>query len=259
MRLRLRIILSLTGASALVLLAGGPAAASSGTPGPIPDEAIAARIETAERSFRPEELPAKLREQLPGDLATTAPHAFSVWRDVPALNPDGTVNVYVEIERGTLTKWEFSLAENRCKVDRILPDSLGGYPVNYGFVPGTMAWDGDPFDHLLIGAKLPSGVLLRAVILGTMRFVDEKGMDSKVIVAPAAPDGKPLQALDDETRKALERFFNAYKKHDAAKGKFSRVLGFGDAAEGLRYVKATAAFVTEAKTAATATSAAGAR
>jgi inorganic pyrophosphatase len=230
----------------LFLIAGVLAApASDVATAPVataPAETAEAKIARYEREFKLGELPAATRPKLAKSLADTAPFPFVIWRDVPALNPDGTINVYVEIEKGESTKWEFDLARNRRAVDRVIPDSLGGYPINYGFVPQTIFDDGDPFDHVMLGPKATGGALLTCAIVGNMRFVDEKGIDSKVVVSPIDAEGKPLFTLDAATRTALETFFNAYKKHEKSKGKFSRMLGFGDAAEGRRYVEAATGY-----------------
>ena len=84
---------------------------------------------------------------------------------------------------GELTKDQFDMSTNARKgpVDRVMPDGMGGYPVNYGYVPQTVSYDGDPFDVLVLGPALPGGELVQGVIVGLMLMEDEKGLDSKVI------------------------------------------------------------------------------
>jgi inorganic pyrophosphatase len=72
--------------------------------------------------------------------------------------------------------WRVARANARV-IDRMIPEDIGGYPVNYGFVPQTVSYDGDPFD--VLGPPLPDGRLLRGVIAGVMFMEDEKGLDSK--------------------------------------------------------------------------------
>ena len=43
------------------------------------------------------------------------------------------------------------MSTNERAIDRIIPKAIGGYPVNYGFVPQTVSYDGDPFDVLVLG------------------------------------------------------------------------------------------------------------
>jgi inorganic pyrophosphatase len=40
------------------------------------------------------------------------------------------------------------MGKNARAIDRMMPESVGGYPINYGFVPQTVSYDGDPFDAL---------------------------------------------------------------------------------------------------------------
>ena len=68
-----------------------------------------------------------------------APHARHVWRDSPAVNPDGTVNGYIEISRGDRRKFELDMSKNARAIDRMISERIGGYPVNYGFVPQTIS------------------------------------------------------------------------------------------------------------------------
>ena len=102
--------------------------------------------QTPERA--PNVLPPLGTTQLVRSLAAVEPHAKNVWRDSAPLNADGTVNGFIEIARGDRRKWEFDLARNALAIDRVMPESVGGYPVNYGFVPQTISYDGDPFDAL---------------------------------------------------------------------------------------------------------------
>jgi inorganic pyrophosphatase len=50
----------------------------------------------------------------------------------------------------------------------IMPDQIGGYPVNYGFVPQTVSYDGDPFDALVLGPPIRGGRVVRGTIVGLM-------------------------------------------------------------------------------------------
>src|SRR5690349_10886064 len=79
-------------------------------------------------------LPAAAATQLRRSLDAAAPHARHIWRDSPAMNADGTVNGYIEIPRGERRKYEFDMSANARAIDRVIPEQVGGYPVNYGFV-----------------------------------------------------------------------------------------------------------------------------
>src|SRR5688572_23382125 len=118
-------------------------------------------------------LPAMATAALANSLEASARHAKHVWRDSRPLNADGILNAHVEIPRGERRKWEFDMRANARAVDRVIPQDVGGYPVNYGFVPQTVSYDGDPFDALVLGPPLPGGRMVRGVIVGVMFMEDE--------------------------------------------------------------------------------------
>ena len=196
----------------------------------------------------PRELPASATSQLVESLDAARQHKTHVWRDTPPMNADGTVNGYIEIPRGELRKWEFDMKANARAVDRVMPREVGGYPVNYGFVPQTVSYDGDPFDILVLGPALRGGEVIRTAIVGLMFMEDEKGLDSKVVTSPIDANGQPRFALSDADRKRIGGYFARYKKHEP--GKFSKVPGWGSVADGLAHVRIAHAFFTECRTAA---------
>jgi inorganic pyrophosphatase len=187
----------------------------------------------------PATLPDAASGQLARSLADARGHRRHLWRDVAPINGDGTVNAYIEIFRGDRRKWEFDMRHNRRRIDRVTPRALGGYPVNYGFVPQTVSYDGDPFDALVIGPPARGGTIVRGTIVGIMHMEDETGLDSKVVLAPMRA-GKPKYPLTDADRKRIGAFFSVYKQHEP--GKFSRVLGWGSPGDGLAFVRQTHGF-----------------
>ena len=121
-----------------------------------------------------------------------------------------------------------------------MPDAVGGYPVNYGFVPQTVSYDGDPFDVLVLGPPIAGGSIVRGVIVGLMFMEDEKGLDSKVVVSRPGRDGRPLHALTPSEQGRIGRYFAVYKQHET--GKYSKVPGWGSVEEGRAHVTTTHAF-----------------
>ena len=194
----------------------------------------------------PPTLPAAATRQLADSLARSAPAASHIWRDVPPVNGDGTVNAYIEVARGDARKWEFDMGLNRRAIDRVMPPQIGGYPVNYGFVPQTISYDGDPFDVLVLGPAIEGGSLVRGVIVGLLHMTDEKGLDSKVVVSLPRADGGPTATLTDPDRERVADYFNRYKRHEP--GKFSSVSGWDTPAQGRAFVETTHAFFRECRT-----------
>ena len=198
-----------------------------------------------------------LMAQVPGPAPTVLPATASVrlmesfkaasafrehtWRDISPF-AGNLVNGYIEIPKGELTKYEFDMSTNTRKVDRVMPESLGGYPVNYGYVPQTVSYDGDPFDVLVLGPALPGGELVQGVIVGLMLMEDEKGLDSKVVISPVDENGQAKYTLTAEDQARIGEYFNAYKASDTDPKTWSKVPGWGTAEDGLTYVLTTAAF-----------------
>jgi inorganic pyrophosphatase len=207
---------------------------------------LAPGLHSQESALPPAELPAAATQKLAKSLEAARPHTKHVWRDMPPSNADGTVNAYIEIPRGDRRKWELDMKRNARAIDRMMPASLGGYPVNYGIVPQTISYDGDPFDALVLGPAIPGGRLVRGVVVGLMLMEDETGYDAKVVLSRTGSDGKPLHPLTTDDQKRMADYFNRYKAHEP--GKFSKVPGWGSPVAGMAHVTMTHTFFRECRT-----------
>ena len=152
-------------------------------------------------------LSATATKSLSDSLKSALPHARHIWRDTPAVNGDGTINAYIEISRGDRRKWEFDMAARARRIDRMMPPEVGGYPINYGFVPQTISYDGDPFDVLVLGPPLEGGRIVRGIAVGLMLMEDEKGPDSKVVVSMVDTNGTPVHQLTNQVQRDLADYF----------------------------------------------------
>ncbi len=178
-------------------------------------------------------LPEDAQKVLAASLEAARAHVKHIWRDT-APQTDHHVNAYIEIPRGERRKFEFNMRANARAVDRVMPADIGGYPVNYGFVPQTVSYDGDPFDALVLGPALPGGRVVQRVIVGLMIMEDETGADSKVVLSPVRADGRPRYQLTAAEQERIAEYFRRYKRHEA--GKFSRVPGWGSAEDGQAHI-----------------------
>ena len=135
--------------------------------------------------------------------------------DIPPTTDDFKhVNCIIEIPKGTNTKYEYDEKLNIFKLDRCLVSSLQ-YPINYGFIPRTIALDGDPLDVLVFNHDpIDRGVLVSCRVLGVLGFVDGGKIDNKLI---AVPDWSPkekyktLSDIEPEHLKIFREFFKIYK------------------------------------------------
>ncbi len=103
----------------------------------------------------------------------------------PGCDPPADINVFVEIPQGGLpVKYELDEQSGALFVDRFLHTSMI-YPANYGFVPNTLAEDGDPIDVLVVApAPVAPGAVIRARPVGVLLMSDEKGPDEKILAVP---------------------------------------------------------------------------
>ncbi|KKW67106.1 inorganic pyrophosphatase [Lampropedia cohaerens] len=145
-------------------------------------------------------------------------------------------NVIIEIpQNADPIKYEVDKETGAIFVDRFINTAMF-YPANYGYVPQTLAGDGDPVDVLVLTpyALLP-GVVVPCRALGILRMEDESGVDGKVLavptekILPAYAHMQSLKDVNEGTRNAISHFFEHYK--DLEKGKWVKVLGWGDVSE----------------------------
>ena len=99
---------------------------------------------------------------------------------------DEAVDVVIEIPTGSRNKYEYDHEQHVIRLDRRLFTATT-YPADYGFVPDTLAGDGDPLDALVLVAD-PTfpGCVVRVRILGMFSMRDEKGVDAKLHLRPRA-------------------------------------------------------------------------
>ena len=130
-------------------------------------------------------------------------------------------DVLIEIPRGSRNKYEVDHATGRIRLDRTLFTATQ-YPADYGFVPDTLAEDGDPLDALvLVEEPTFPGCLIRSRPIGMYRMTDENGPDDKVLCVPAGdPRLEHLRDINDVPQFDLleiEHFFLIYKQLEPRK------------------------------------------
>lgn len=94
-----------------------------------------------------------------------------------------TVNVVIEIPAGSNDKVEIDKVTGVFEVNRVI--EYLPYPVNYGFIPSTLAGDGDALDVLVLSKRLETGTVIGAIPIATMILRDNGDMDDKVLLVPA--------------------------------------------------------------------------
>lgn len=156
--------------------------------------------------------------------------------------PDKVTNV-VEVPQDSSVKYELDKDSGAVVVDRFIYPGMV-YPANYGFIPHTLADDGDPLDILTISSKtVAPGSILPSRIIGMLVMEDDSGLDEKILAVPTAkidPDMKDINSLEDLpdiVKQRIEHFFTHYKELEP--GKWVKIQGFAGKEEAVKKIEET--------------------
>lgn len=143
-----------------------------------------------------------------------------------------SIEVTIEIPKSSRNKYELDHETGKIYLDRYLFTPMA-YPLDYGFIDGTLGEDGDPLDALVILPEpvLP-GVIVPARVLGVFKMTDEAGGDDKLLCVIDDPRWAHLQDIEDVSqfqRDEIEHFFVHYK--DLEPNKEVTGSGWGNKAE----------------------------
>ncbi len=144
------------------------------------------------------------------------------------------VNAIMEINPGTINKYELITESGQLKLDRVGYSSLA-FPVAYGAIPGTLDQDNDALDIQILGTTEPlvPGCLVEARVIGVMKFTDSGEVDDKIIAV--LNDDKRMNHItsidqfDEHLKKEIQYYWEHYK--DLKKMNSCIVEGFFDTAE----------------------------
>lgn len=156
-------------------------------------------------------------------------------------NPPYDVNAVIEIPQGgEPVKYEMDKASGALFVDRFLHTAMF-YPGNYGFIPHTLAEDGDPCDILVVGpTPVVPGAVIRCRPIGALMMEDEAGKDEKILAVPVDklhPFHSGISSwrqLPSIMTEQIAHFFQHYK--DLEKGKWTNVVRWGEADEAAQLI-----------------------
>jgi len=126
------------------------------------------------------------------------------------------VRCLIEIPKGSRNKYEYDERLGGIKLDRFLFSSVV-FPADYGFIPETLAEDGDALDAMvLVGEPTFPGCVIEVRAIAILRMSDDRGQDDKIICVPYEdPHWSDLEDLDDipsQLRIEVEHFFSIYKQ-----------------------------------------------
>jgi inorganic pyrophosphatase len=158
------------------------------------------------------------------------------------VNERRVIDVVVEIPKGSRNKYEWDRERRILKLDRRL-FSATTYPADYGFIPNTLAEDGDALDALVLldDGTFPGCWITDARPVGVLWMKDEKGEDAKIICVldsdPARQGYSTLEDFPEHVLSEIQHFFNVYK--DLEPHKSSSTQGYAGVEEAWREIESS--------------------
>lgn len=148
---------------------------------------------------------------------------------IPAQPEPGVINVLIEIPGGSKNKYEFDKDMNAFALDRVLFASVK-YPYDYGFVPNTLADDGDPLDGMvMMDEPTFPGCVIAARPIGMLLMVDGGDRDEKILCVPAEdPRYNEVKSLKDIAPHRLEEIAEFFRTYKNLEKKVTEIKGWED-------------------------------
>jgi inorganic pyrophosphatase len=147
-------------------------------------------------------------------------------------------HVVVEIPKGSSNKYEYDSDLNAFRLDRTLYSPMH-YPGDYGFVPSTLAADGDPLDALvLVESPTFPGCVIEVRAVGILAMVDQGIEDLKLLCVPTNdPRQETVKNYSDvhpHRLREIEHFFAIYKDLEGKETKSRGWLSADEAQQAIR-------------------------
>ena len=136
-------------------------------------------------------------------------------------NPYG-IHMIVETPRGTRHKYALNEELGIIEYSRTLPAGMT-WPCDFGFIPQTIAGDGDPIDvALLIEEGTFPGCLVQARLVGMIGFVKNGEENNRLLAVPVTKRGagsrwtevNDLEDLSNRTIREIEAFLTQYNEFE---------------------------------------------
>ncbi len=148
---------------------------------------------------------------------------------IPAQPKPGLINVLIEIPGGSKNKYEFDKDLQAFALDRVLYSSVQ-YPYDYGFVPNTLADDGDPLDGMvIIDEPTFPGCVIAARPIGMLEMIDGGDRDEKILCVPDKdPRYKDIRSINDLPAHRLEEIAEFFRSYKNLEKKVTEIRGWLD-------------------------------
>jgi inorganic pyrophosphatase len=160
----------------------------------------------------------------------------------PLNKSEGLIQVIIETPKGSRNKFSFDAKQNIFTVKSVLPAGMS-FPYDFGFLPSTMAPDGDPIDVLLLmDEPAYPGIAVRARLIGIIEGEQIDGKkkvrnDRLIAVAEMNHEYAYLKKLGDLPKKFLRELEHFFVNYHSLQGKEYRLLGCKKADAAMRMIE----------------------
>ena len=164
---------------------------------------------------------------------------MNIWHDIKKERiQENKFEALIEIPKGCKAKYELDKETGMLRLDRILYTSTV-YPANYGFIPRTLADDGDPLDVLVLcDDTIYPMTLVTCMPIGVIKMIDGGELDEKIIaVALDDPNYKhyyDIKELPNHLFEEMMHFFEVYKSLEHKTTGLKEICHIFDAIELIR-------------------------
>ena len=155
---------------------------------------------------------------------------------------DELVRIVIETPKGSRNKYAFDPEEGLLELKRVLPAGMY-FPYDFGFVPSTLADDGDPIDVIVIMDE-PAfpGCVLKARLLGVIEGEQTDGKktqrnDRLVAIEQQNHTFAHVQRMEDLGEKFVEELEEFFVNYHKQQGKKFKVLGVKDKDSALELIQ----------------------
>ena len=155
---------------------------------------------------------------------------MNIWHDIdPARIQTEDFMCYIEIQKGSKSKYELDKPTGVLRLDRVLYTSTV-YPASYGFIPRTLADDGDPLDVLVLCSEpiLPA-TLVQCYPIGVINMIDDGKMNEQIIAIPFREPTynfyTDIAQLPHHIFEEMMHFFEVYKMLEHKKTSVKEIMG----------------------------------
>jgi inorganic pyrophosphatase len=153
---------------------------------------------------------------------------------------DRALHCLVEIPKGSRNKYEWDEELQAIKLDRFLFSSVV-YPTDYGFIPQTLAEDGDPLDAMVaVSEPTFPGCVIPVKPIALFKMRDDKGVDDKILCVPLMdPNWNAFDELEDLPQPLCDEISHFFSIYKTPEGKVVKVDGWYPREDAIAVIEAS--------------------